>query len=44
MSHEWEGMAVMERAVDLAPTESMKAYLENELEFYRMDREMAEEE
>lgn len=38
-----EGIAVMERAIALAPTSSIKAYLENELEFYRMDREMAEE-
>jgi thiol-disulfide isomerase/thioredoxin len=38
-----EGIAVMERAIDLAPTEARKAYLRNELEFYRMDKEMAED-
>ncbi|VAX40716.1 hypothetical protein MNBD_PLANCTO03-469 [hydrothermal vent metagenome] len=39
-----EGVAVMERAVAVAPSESVRAYLENELEFYKMEQEMAEDE
>ena len=38
-----EGIAVMERAVAIAPDEPTRAYLQNELEFYKMDREMAED-
>lgn len=36
-----EAIAVMERAVAVAPDERMRAYLQNELEFYEMDRDMA---
>lgn len=39
-----EGVAVMERAVAVAPSESVRAHLENELEFLKMEQEMAEEE
>jgi len=39
-----EAIAVMERAIDVAPNESQRAYLENELDFYRWDKERAEQE
>lgn len=34
-----EAISVMQRAVDVAPTPAIKAYLANELEFYKLDKE-----
>ncbi len=34
-----EGIAAQQRAVDIAPTPSIKHYLQNELEFYKLDKE-----
>ena len=39
-----EAVAVLQRAIAVAPTPETKAYLENELEFYRWDLEDAERE
>lgn len=39
-----EAIAVMERAIEVAPNDQMKAYLQNELAFYKMDKEMAGDE
>ncbi len=39
-----EAIAVMERAVAMAPDEGTKSYLKNELEFFKMEQEMAEDE
>ena len=36
-----EAVEVMQRAVDVAQTPEMRRHLENELEFYRFDRDMA---
>lgn len=39
-----EAIAVLERAIAMAPDEGTKDYLRNELEFFKMEQEMAEEE
>ncbi len=39
-----EAIAVLERAIKMAPDEGTKAYLKNELDFFKMEQEMAEDE